>query len=272
MNSAQDSGQSVVERHFDANADYWRDVYGARGVSRLVYGGRMATALEWIDALGLEPGAPVLEAGCGAGLLSVELAKRGLVVTATDSSSAMLDRARHTVLTAGLTDRVTVQHANADRLAFADGQFELVAALGLLPWVPDPAATIAELSRVTSPGGWLLVTADNRARLSFVLEPRESPLMTPAKLLRAAVRRAAGIPEPHRPQMHRPARIDALLRAAGLHPVRRATFGFGPFTFLGKRLLPDAAAIALHQRLQAAGSASAALRRTGWHYVVLARR
>ncbi|MGH2874108.1 MAG: class I SAM-dependent methyltransferase [Solirubrobacteraceae bacterium] len=263
---------SVVQRHFDANADYWRDVYDDPGVSRLVYGGRMATGLEWIDGLGLTPGAPVLDAGCGAGLLSVALAQRGLTVTATDASTEMLARTRQSLAASGLTQCVTVQSADAARLRFGDEQFALVTALGLLPWVPDVTATITELARVAQRPGWLLVSADNRARLSFLLEPRESPLLGPAKAARGIVRRARGIPEPHRPRMHRPAEIDQLLRAAGLEPVRRATFGFGPFTFLGRPLLWNAAAVAAHERLQRSGATSAALRRTGWHYIVLARR
>jgi hypothetical protein len=49
--------------------------------------------------------------------------------------------------------------------------------------------------------------------------------------------------------------------------------GFGPFSFLGRTLLPDPLGIRLHHRLQAlADRGVAGLRSTGSQYVVLARK
>jgi SAM-dependent methyltransferase len=161
----------------------------------------------------------------------------------------------------------------AEGMPFGDCAFTLVTALGLIPWLPDAAQGVRELVRVVAPGGWLLATADSRARLSFLFEPSQNPLLEPLKAARDGLRRARGRPSPApMAHLHHPAEVDILLRAAGAEPVRRATIGFGPFTFRGHPLLPERLGIALHERLERGSARSAALRRTGWHYVVLARR
>src|SRR3954462_10552822 len=81
--------QTVIDAHFGQTADYWRDVYEHEGLQGLVYRERMQAALAWVDELGLPQGSRVLEVGSGAGLATVELARRGFTVEATDSSAAM---------------------------------------------------------------------------------------------------------------------------------------------------------------------------------------
>ncbi len=262
---------SVVERQFDASPDFWQEVYADSGVSGLVYRGRMATALQWVDDLRLAPGTEVLEVGCGAGLLSLELAGRGLRVTATDASIEMVTRARRNTASLQAVHSPAVIQADVEALPFDAGRFALVVGLGLLPWVPDLPRALAEIVRVTASDGWLLLTADNRSRLNFLLEPRESPLLTPLKLARRGLRRARGLDTGPGSSLHRPRDIDRLLMAAGARPARRATFGFGPFTVLGRKPVPERPAIAAHERLQRAAASSPSLRRTGWHYIVLAR-
>jgi len=290
---------TIIQRQFDANPDFWRDVYDDPGLAGQVYRRRLQVALSWIRSLGLPRGARALDAGCGAGTLTRELVRRGLKVTALDASDAMLALTREALArearsrpegcgreagareTGGRDARPhqaapPVELVAADvtqRLPFADGRFALVAGLGLLPWIADPADVVAELARVLVPGGWMLLSADNLARLNFIVEPRESPLLAPLKRLRDRLQEMLGSP-PAAPEVwrHRPAQVDALLRAAGLSPQRRETVGFGPFTCLGRRILPDPAAAALHRHLEHHRRASPTLQRTGWHYLVLAQR
>jgi hypothetical protein len=60
---------------------------------------------------------------------------------------------------------------------------------------------------------------------------------------------------------------------AGLLRVEAATFGFGPFTLLGRRLLREPAAVRLHHVLQRlADRRVPILRATGNQYIVLGRK
>ena len=273
MSLGKDAHQEVVERYFDAHAGHWLNIYEDLGLRGTIYRRRMETALQWIQELGLPAGAPALEVGCGAGLLAVELAHRGLSVFATDSSPEMVSLATKRAAVAQPPARITVQEGDVRRLPVGDGEFSLVVALGLLPWLRDPEQAIAEMARVLAPEGWIILSADNRARLNFLLEPRENPLLTPLRLAYRAHKRRRGQASDGAPHhLHLPSEIDHMLEASALTPMRRTTIGFGPFTFRGTSLLPETVGTRLHWRLERSSARHPTLRRTGWHYLVEAQK
>ena len=98
----------------------------------------------------LSPGGHVLDVATGTGLVAAELRRRGFAVTGVDQSSEMLGRARRR-----FGHSVALVEASAEALPFQDGAFDHVTFTYLLRYVEDPAATLAELSRVLRPGGVL---------------------------------------------------------------------------------------------------------------------
>ncbi len=266
--------QGRTDAYFDRVAAYWRDVYADDGLQALIYRKRLRTVLGWVDELRLPPGSRVLEVGCGAGLATVELARRGYVVESTDSSAEMVELAAHQLAKAGLGGSVTVGLADVHALPHPSGSFTLALALGVLPWLHTPQGALDELARVLAPGGHLIVTADNRLRLNMIVEPVENPLVVPFKYARRLAKRLCGRRSPeHLSHLHTPSQVDRLLTAAGLEPVRRTTIGFGPFTVLGRAVLGDRFGLILHRRLERlAETAVPQLRRTAWHHIVAARK
>ncbi len=272
MIEAQPNEQEPVDRFFDAAAGYWYDVYGRKDLQGRIYRERLGAVADWTRALALTPGAAVLDAGCGAGLMTIELAGGGFTVTGTDSSAEMVRSTRRLAAERGLADRITVTEADAHRLPFPDGAFELVVALGLLPWLHDAQGGVTELARVLAPGGWLILTADNRLRLNRMLEPRENPLLSGLRPLKRALRPPPDPSEGAQAHRHGPQEVDAMLARAGLTVGRRATIGYGPFTILGRPALPDEAGTWLHTRLDGLAGRHPRLRSSGWHYLVQSRR
>jgi D-aspartate ligase len=266
--------QGAVDRFFNESVDYWHDVYRRDGLQGLIYRERMEVALRWVKQLDLPRDASALEVGCGAGLMAAELGRRGLRVTATDSSVEMVEKAQQRASAVDVAGAVRVELADAHKLPFEGEQFDLVVALGLLPWLHDPERALGEMVRVLRPGGWLVVTADNRARLNFIVEPRENPVLGPVKTARRVAKRIAGqVPSSAPSRLHTPGQVDLMLRAAGAKPVRRTTVGFGPFTFLGRPLFSDAIGLRLYGWLDRARAQRApALRRMGWHYLLSAQK
>ena len=103
----------------------------------------------------------VLELGAGTGvnLEHYPAAVTELVLVEPDPHMAKRLRSR----LAGSPRRASVLEAPAERLPFADGEFELAVATLVLCTVPDPAAALAELRRVMAPGGRLLLIEHVRA-------------------------------------------------------------------------------------------------------------
>src|SRR5205085_6003262 len=119
-------------------------------------------ALRWIEQLASPPSGHVLELGCGAGFMAIALARRGWRVHATDAVPAMLTRAQRNAEAAGVEDRLTFGLADAQRLAVEDASFDVVVALGAIPWLPPPGQALAEMALATRHRGVFAVTAANR--------------------------------------------------------------------------------------------------------------
>jgi len=97
-----------------------------------------------------------LDAGCGTGFLSFELAARGHHVIGVDFALAMIEEARRKSATLGVTS-VRFEEADAEQLPFMPASFDLVISRHLLWTLPHPEAAIDEWIRVLRPGGRLVV-------------------------------------------------------------------------------------------------------------------
>src|SRR5215831_11855346 len=96
-----------------------------------------------------------LDAGCGTGFLSLELAARGHRVTGIDFAPAMLREARRKA--AACEAAIRFEEADAEQLPFAPASFDLVISRHVLWTLPHPEAAIAEWLRVLRPGGRLAI-------------------------------------------------------------------------------------------------------------------
>jgi 2-polyprenyl-3-methyl-5-hydroxy-6-metoxy-1,4-benzoquinol methylase len=265
-----------VDAYFASGATYWRDVYALAGTQAEIFRDRLAGALEWIEAVAAPRGSRALEVGCGAGFLATAMARRGYRVEAIDTSQAMVDVARQTAALAGVDGALHIDTGDANALDFPDASFDLVLAIALLPWLRRAEPAIAEMARVVKPGGHVILTADNQARLNTMLDPRYNLALAPlrerlkAVLVRLRLHHRSPFPSP---TFHRRRFIDETLAAAGLVKVRSRTIGFGPFSLLGRMVVPEPVGTWLHHRLQGmADRGFPGLRASGGHYLVLSRK
>jgi SAM-dependent methyltransferase len=272
--TSERNDQTQIDRRFDAESSYWEEVYGAGTFAAAMFHERMAAVLAWVVRLGLPLGARVLEVGCGAGLLTQALAEVGFMVDAIDSSPEMVALARERIAELGPERRVNVSVADVHALPRADGTYAVVVAVGLVPWLHSPALAFAQIARVLEPGGHVVLTANNRARLNFVLDPRYNPwLVFPLKRRIKKVLYRLGRLNLLLPNLHYRREVDRMLAEAGLEKVESRTVGFGPLSFLGLKLLPDSLSVSLHGRLQRlADRGVPGLRSGGMNYVVIARK
>lgn len=113
------------------------------------------TLFDWLKpCLDDNPG-DWLEIGCGPGLLSRELADRGIHIRALDASAAMLHYAeRHKPKNA---DFPRYSQGNAMQLAYPDQSFDWVVAASLINVVAQPIAVIKEMLRVAKPAAGIAV-------------------------------------------------------------------------------------------------------------------
>jgi len=112
-----------------------------------------------------------LDAGCGTGFLSFELAARGHRVTGVDFAPAMLAQARRKAAERAVL--VRFEEADAEQLPFPGGSFDLAISRHVLWTLPHPEAAIDEWIRVLRPGGRLVVV-DGQFDPGFLVEPSQN--------------------------------------------------------------------------------------------------
>ncbi|MFJ6995563.1 class I SAM-dependent methyltransferase [Streptomyces sp. NPDC003090] len=120
----------------------------ARGFARLCAhpAGRL------LDAARVGPGCQVLDVGTGPGTVAAAAYARRADVTAVDAEPSMVE------LAAGSVPGADVRVAVLPRLPFGDGRFDAVVGNFVINHVGRPRAALAELRRVTRPGGRIALT------------------------------------------------------------------------------------------------------------------
>ena len=148
-----------LRAQFDRLAVVWESRRGPEDVAAL------AAALERLDSTP----ARILDLGTGTGLAARLLARRfpGAEVVGVDLSPLMVDEARR-LLPDELRGRVRYDVADASALPFADGEFDLLVLLNMIPFFD-------EVARVTARGG--------AAVFAFSSGP-QTPIYVPPETLR----------------------------------------------------------------------------------------
>jgi len=124
--------------------------------------------LEWIDQHCSISGKKILDIGCGGGILSESMAKRGAVVTGIDLSDKALGVARLHLLESG--NSVDYRKISAEELAEqAACSYDIVTCMEMLEHVPNPASTISACAALVKPGGHVFFSTINRNAKAYVL-------------------------------------------------------------------------------------------------------
>jgi SAM-dependent methyltransferase len=201
----------------------------------------------------------LLDAGCGTGQMIRHLrdSRPGeLTLTGLDRSESVLDVARGVVEN---DPAIRFVVGRLEQMPLPDTAFDVVLVMGSLEYVTDVEQAVAEVARVTRPGGLAIVTMQNRW----------SPYRLWDATVWSTLQRRRGSVES--PIVHRlgERRLGRVLAAAGLEPLSVINYGFRlvlpPFDTRFPRF-----AIGAERRL--ARIARGPLRRVATDYIVVARR
>jgi demethylmenaquinone methyltransferase/2-methoxy-6-polyprenyl-1,4-benzoquinol methylase len=184
-----------------------------------------------VRAMALAPGDHALDLATGTADVAVRIVRSqpGLRVTGLDPSAAMLAQAAAKLQRLALTERVDLCRGDAQALPFPDDHFAASCIAFGIRNVPDRALGLAEMARVTRPGGHVVVLElgePEAGPLAHAVRfhirqvvPRLGALLSGASEYRYLQRSVAAFPAP--------ARFAAMMEGAGLAMDPPRSLGFG---------------------------------------------
>lgn len=200
---------------FEALADRWWNPDGPMKALHEINPLR----LDYIDMRAPLKGARVLDVGCGAGLLSEGMARRGARVLGIDLARPGLDVAADHAREHDIEVEYRCQSAE-ELAAEQPGAFEVVTCMEMLEHVPDPAQVVAACARAAHPGGAVFFSTINRNLKSFLLA------IVGAEHVLGMLPKGTHEYE----KLIRPSELAAWCRAAGLQVVDITGLHYNPLT------------------------------------------
>lgn len=200
---------------FDASASRWWDPEGEFKPLHDINPLR----LDFVDQHAGLSGRHTLDVGCGGGILSESMARRGARVTGIDLAESSLNVARlHALETETSVDYrcITVEELAEEEPA----SFDVVTCMEMLEHVPDPASVIRACATLVKPGGHVFLSTLNRNAKSYLLAIVGAEYI--ARLLPRGTHDYA--------QFIRPSELSAWARQAGLDLRHMAGLHYNPLS------------------------------------------
>jgi len=114
-------------------------------------------------------GKKVLDVGCGGGILSESMARRGADVTGIDLGTENLKAAALHAEQSQLENTLRYQHIPVEELAKTQaGQFDVVTCMEMLEHVPDPSSIVQACYELLAPSGVCVLSTINRNPKSYL--------------------------------------------------------------------------------------------------------
>jgi ubiquinone/menaquinone biosynthesis C-methylase UbiE len=217
----------------------WEDIYKKDDIRGVSVKRRMKQTLSWFDEMQYARDARILDAGCGAGLLTREVLSRGYAVDAMDYSAGMLEKTR-SLCDGDRRQDLRLAQADIEAVPFKDSTFDVVFCLGVVSYVRSIEKSLQEISRILKPDGRLIFTTLNKVSLVGYLDV---PL-TIKSLFRRVFRKkkkreksGAGQSSASKRFYFTPSVLNALKRF-GFTDVKYITVPYRLLTFGGKEIPP----------------------------------
>jgi SAM-dependent methyltransferase len=164
MPEINEAGRAVFEQR--ATVESWDSDY-YHPIAERYYDRAIAAMLRFME---VEPGATVLDAGCGPGVHSVRVARAGYRVYAIDVSQTMLAEAQSRVAAAGAASLVEFSRQDLTRLTLPNASFRYAFSWGVIIHIHDVEKALDELARILEPGGKLALYVTNQSAWDHKLE------------------------------------------------------------------------------------------------------
>ena len=205
---------------FDATAQRWWDPQGEFRPLHVLNPVR----LDYVDDRAGLRGKRVLDVGCGGGLLSEAMARRGATVTGIDLAPLTIEVAELHALESNLQVRYVRESAETHAV-HSSGAYDVITCMEMLEHVPEPDSVLRALHTLVKPGGHVFVSTLNRNLKSYLLA------VVGAEYVLNLLARGTHTYE----RFIKPSELAGWARAAGLQLADIAGLAYDPFGNVAKQ-------------------------------------
>ncbi|HED17736.1 MAG TPA: class I SAM-dependent methyltransferase [Gammaproteobacteria bacterium] len=135
--------------HFSGKGEEWAALY-----MRPQFKDRLNIFIHNLESVLPSP-ARILDYGCGAGVISLEMAKNGYNVVGADGAPGMIEAAETERVRRNI-DNVSFNVESSGAKDYPDNSFDAIVCSSVIEYVSDDKRLLSEFIRIIRPGGWLL--------------------------------------------------------------------------------------------------------------------
>ncbi len=163
MNNSENVYQHEIEK-FGSQAERWWDPEGEFKTLHDVNPLRISLIEDYVDMQGKH----VVDVGCGGGILTEGMAKKGANALGIDMSEALIDIADLHGLETGV--KAEYKKISVEELCQQQPEsFDFVTCMEMLEHVPDPGSIISSCATLVKKGGMVFFSTLNRVPKSYLL-------------------------------------------------------------------------------------------------------
>ncbi len=249
-----DNRVDLVNEFFNNDFKWWEDVYDnnlPKGFFSYEMIKRKEILLQMLAGIvGEHPHAAILECGCGPGGILSEITPSGNLLAGVDINYNYLARAQSDCHTGN-----NLLQADITELPFKDNSFDVVYCAGVLGYLEEDRSAIAEMRRVTKPGGTIIIAVQSYFLVNKLFDPYYYFVwgfqVVFRKIRHVLFKRSAPINKYEIKMLRRYSfgQLHPLYREFGLTIKTSAGVSFGPPTFWRKDVLPLPSAIRISEAI-----------------------
>lgn len=216
QNTASTNVSTAEIDRFNAASEHWWDTEGEFGALHEINPLRLQYVERHSQGIVRKP---VVDIGCGGGILSESMAQAGAQVTGIDLSDKAIEAAQQHAKAQDISIDYQVVASETFAAQQAE-QFSVVTCMEMLEHVPDPGSIVMAAARLTKPGGHCFFSTINRNLKSFAM------MIVGAEYLTRTVPRGTHTYT----QFIKPSELADTLRQAGLLVKHMTGIRFDPLT------------------------------------------
>ncbi len=218
----------------------WEIIYDEQSFVGDFFRRRMEKALSWVDAMNFSENAIIFDAGCGGGRLVEEAVKKGYHIIGMDSNEDVLKKALGSLKKRPGSNYCFLR-GDVKIIPVKDSSLDAIICLGVISYLKSEMTVLLEFARVLKPGGLLILSATNKARLVGRLD---IPLMISSIKKKIFVHKNMKEDDDssregnHRQRSYLIPRFSNSLESAGFSVSGYVTFPYELPTLFGREFLP----------------------------------